>query len=420
MQQIANLFHSTVLLIIFLVALFMPFGFIMGPLAVLLFVCWLLSGDWKTKWENIKSANFLWIWLGFFFWNLLSYAWTENKSSGLFHIQVQLPLFGIPIVLASMRLDVKTTRRLFAVFIFGLFASGVFMLSRSTWYLLTENRNTFYYQDFCARVVHPAYLSMYFCAGIMLLFHGILLQSFPARPWKVVAIALCLFFAVIIFLLSSKLGLISMVLLFGGYIVYAIIRFKRYVVGIAALLVVIAGFFIALKAFPKVGVRIQTMAGIFSPSAAPIDPSEAESSRVRILIWEAAATVVERHPATGVGLGDSQDSLIGEYQSRGMTGAMEKNLNAHSQFFQSAVQSGLPGLILLLLLFVAPIVYGLRRQYGFMVLTACLIVFNFMTESMLEAQAGVIFMSFFYCLILFSIDRTVLLPMKAPPIKFPL
>jgi O-antigen ligase len=419
MKKVEAAFRYSSLAIIYLVALFMPFGFIMGPLAVLLFACWLFSGEWKLKWENIKTAKFIWIWVVFFLWNLLSYLWTENKASGQFHIQVQLPLLGIPLVLASMRFDVKTTRRIFAVFIFGLLASGLFMLSRSTWYLIAEGRNTFYYQDFCYRVAHPSYLAMYFCAGIMLLFHGILLQSFSPKPWKVVAIALCLFFAVIIFLLSSKIGLIAMILLFGGYIIYSIIRFKRYVVGIAALLVMCIGFFIALKVFPKVGERIQNMAGMFE-SHGPINPAEVESNRVRFLIWEAATAVVERHPVSGVGIGDVQDSLIGEYKARGMTGAVEKNLNAHSQFFQSAVQAGIPGLSLLLLLFLLPIVYGLRRQFGFMVLTASLIFLNFAPEAMLESQAGVIFVSFFYCLILFSIDRTVLLPMKAPPIKFPL
>lgn len=419
MQQVKNIFRYSLLLMIYLVALFMPFGFIMGPLAVLLFACWLFSGEWKLKWENIKTSKFLWIWMAFFLWSLLSFVWTENKASGLFHLQVQLPLFGIPIVFASMRFDVKTSRRIFAVFILGLFSSGLFMLSRSTWNLLAENRNTFYYQDFCARVAHPSYLAMYFCAGIMLLFHGILLQSFSPKPWKIIAMSLCLFFAVIIFLLSSKIGLIAMILLFTGYIIYSIIRFKRYVVGISALLVMCIGFFIALKVFPKVGERIQNMTGMFA-SKQPINPAEVESNRVRFLIWGAAAAVIEKHPANGVGLGDAQDSLIAEYKSRGMTGAVQKNLNAHSQFFETSVQSGIPGLILLLLLFLVPIAYGFRRQFGFMVLTASLIFLNFLPEAMLESQSGVIFICFFYCLILFSIDRKVLSPMKAPPISFPL
>jgi O-antigen ligase len=419
MEQLASVFRKATIVMIFLIALLMPFGLLMGPGAVLLFICWLCSGEWKIKWNNIRASKFTWIWIAFFLWNLLSYAWTENTKQGAFNLQVKLPLLGIPLVLASLRFEAKLTRRILAVFVLGLTASGLFMLSRAVYFYFAENKNTFYYQDFCEHVVHPAYLSMYFCAGIMILFHGILLQSFRPKPWKIISISLSLFFAVIIFLLSSKLGLISMILLFGGYIIYAIIRFKRYVVGISALLVLVAGFFIALKVFPKVGERVHNMTELFS-SHGPINPTETESNRVRFLIWEAATAVVERHPANGVGIGDAQDSLMAEYKTRGMTGAMEKNLNAHSQLFQTAVETGIPGLILLLLIFIAPVAYGLRRQFGFSVLIASLIFLNIAPEAMLEAQAGVIFISYFYCLILFSVDRSVLSPMKAPPISYPL
>jgi O-antigen ligase len=419
MKKVNNIFKTCTIALIYILALMIPFGFIIGPVSILLFVCWIFSGEWKLKWENLKSANFLWIWMAFFLLNLLSLCWTANMDNGLFNIQVKLLLFILPIGMASFRFDVTQTRRLLGTFIFSLTACGLFMLTRSIYVYFSEGINTFYYQDFCHRVVHPAYLSMYFCTGIMILFHGILLQNFSPKPWKISAIILCLFFAVIIFLLSSKLGLISMILLFGGYIVYSIIRFKRYFVGIGALLVLAIGFFVALKAFPQVGERINNMKQMFT-SHGPINPAEVESNQVRFLIWEADAALIERHPLGGVGVGDAQDSLLGEYQLRGMTGAYHKNLNAHSQIFQTGIEIGIPGLILLLLLFVAPVLYAIRRQYGFLVLTASLILLNIAPESMFEAQAGVVFAGFFYSLILFSIDRTVLSPMKAPPIKFPL
>jgi hypothetical protein len=107
-----------------------------------------------------------------------------------------------------------------------------------------------------------------------------------------------------------------------------------------------------------------------------------------------------------------------EYQVRAMTGAQEKKLNAHSQLFQTTIAIGIPGLILLLLLFALPIVWGIRRQFGFLVLFACLFFVNMIPESMFQLQAGVTFFSFFYSLFLFSIDRRCLSPMNAPPISF--
>ncbi|HET6992549.1 MAG TPA: hypothetical protein VFJ43_14545, partial [Bacteroidia bacterium] len=150
-----RIFRISTLVLIHLLALMIPFGFIIGPVSIVLFACWILSGEWKMKWQNLKSANFLWIIIAFFLLNLMSLLWTSNSDAGNFNIQVKLLLFGLPIVIASLRFDAKQTRRLLSVFISGLAVCGLLMLSRSFYYYFSEGRNTFYYQDFCHRVVHP-------------------------------------------------------------------------------------------------------------------------------------------------------------------------------------------------------------------------------------------------------------------------
>ncbi len=416
-SRLSIFFRICTLLLIYLLAFLLPLGFILGPITVLSVGCWLLSGGWKDKIEKIRSARFLWIWIAFFMLNLISLMWTENRVEGMMSLQVKLPLLFVPIIISTIRFDTKQTRWILAIFICGLIVSGLFMLSRSTYIFFTEHINTFYYQDFSSGVMHPSYLSMYYCVGIMILFHGILLQSFSPKPWKIIAIGISLFFAVVVFLLSSKIGMLSMILIFIGYIVYSILRFKRYFVGAAALLTIIVGFFVALKMFPTVAQRFENLKETFA-SHGPINPTEVESNRVRLLIWQADYALVERHPWNGVGIGDVQDSIMKEYQVRGMTGAYEKKLNAHSQLFQTAIAIGIPGLILLLLLFVVPTLSAIRNQFGFLVLFTSLVLLNIIPESMFQLQAGVIFFSFFYSLILFSIDRKCLSPMKAPPISF--
>lgn len=417
MNILLNFFRICTLSLLYLLAFFLPFGFILGPLTVLCVGSWFLSGGWKEKFEMMKSAKFLWIWIAFFLLNLVSMLWTANTHEGIVSLQVKLPLLLLPLVISTIRLDAKQTRWMLTIFMLGLIGCGIFMLTRSTYIFFTEQRNTFYYQEFTERIMHPSYLSMFYCVGIMILFHGILLQSFSPKPWKVIAIIISLFFAVLVFLLSSKSGIFSMVLIFAGYIVYSIIRFKRYVVGAAALLTIVVGFFVALKVFPSVGARLNSLRTTFA-SQGPVNPAETESNRVRLLIWQADYAVAERHLLTGVGIGDVQDSLMGEYQARGMTGAYEKKFNAHSQLFQTTIAIGLPGLLLLLLLFALPTVWAIRTQFGFLVLFASLFLLNIVPESMFQLQAGVTFFSFFYSLILFSIDRRCLSPMNAPPISF--
>ena len=93
-----------------------------------------------------------------------------------------------------------------------------------------------------------------------------------------------------------------------------------------------------------------------------------------------------------------------------MTGAYEKKLNAHSQFFQTGIALGLPGIIILSGIFLAAFIWCVRRRFGFGALLTALLVFNFIPESMLQIQAGTLFAGFFYCFILFAADTAVLSP----------
>lgn len=396
----------------------LPFGFFTGPATGFLTLAWLAEGKWKSKWENIRSTSLLWPGIFFFLFLLAGMLWTANSHEGWFSIQVKFGMFLLPLILRSMSFDVKATQRILLTFILGLLAAGIFMLVRATYLHYAEGVDAFYYQSLAAKLPHPSYLSMYYCTGIMLLFHGVLLQSFKPKPYKIIAIALCLFFAVMIFLLSSKLGILSMILLFGGYIVYSIFRFRRYVVGISALLALVIGCFVAMKAFPQVAARLDRMKEVLMMSDAKADPTAVESNQARLLVWQADYAVASRHAWTGVGTGDAEDSLKAEYQVRGMTGAYNEKLNAHSQLFQSAIVLGIPGLLALLLVVFYPAAWSLRKQYGFAVLFALLFFLNIVPESMFERQDGTLFFGYFYSLILFTIDRRCLTPLKAPPLSF--
>lgn len=393
----------------------LPLGFFVGPACGFLSLSWLAEGKWKMKWKVFRETPLLWAWILFYLFYAVGMLWSSNKDEGMTSLQVKFGMFIVPIIYSSVRLNTKQTQRALLTFISGLVAAGLFMLIRASWYYFSEGKITFYYQEFAYKLVHPSYLSMYYCVGIMILFHGVLLQAFSKRL-KFLAVLLCLFFAVLVFLLSSKLGILSMLLLFFGYIAYSVYRFKRYAVGIAALIVLIAGSLIALKAFPQISGRLERMKEVLFVSG-PVDPASVESNQVRLLVWQADMAIISRNTWTGVGTGDWKDSLKAEYKARGMTGAYNEGLNAHSQILQTTIALGLPGLAALLLLIFIPAAWGLRKRFGFAVLFALLFFLNIVPESMFEVQAGVLFFGIFNSLILFSIDRTCLTPVKAPALN---
>jgi O-antigen ligase len=87
-----------------------------------------------------------------------------------------------------------------------------------------------------------------------------------------------------------------------------------------------------------------------------------------------------------------------------MMNELEHKLNSHNQFLNTSVALGLTGLICLLLCLGLPVLLTLKNinllLWGFCVLSGL----NFLFESMLETQAGVMFFAFFstilcYCFI---------------------
>ncbi|MBV6404840.1 MAG: O-antigen ligase family protein [Flavobacteriales bacterium] len=121
----------------------------------------------------------------------------------------------------------------------------------------------------------------------------------------------------------------------------------------------------------------------------------ANSTSDRRMVWDAAARLIAARPWAGVGTGDVKDELLRAYADLGYVDPLEKRLNAHDQYLNTGVALGIPGLMLVVLLVLVPLVPGLRN--GDTTLTAFLALnaLNWTVESMLEVQAGVVFLAFF-------------------------
>jgi O-antigen ligase len=224
-----------------------------------------------------------------------------------------------------------------------------------------------------------------------------------------IATLLGLFFAFIVFLLSSKMGFLSLAAVLIFYTVYAVIRFKRYVSGAIALFVLVGGAWLAIQTSPRLEETFQRMMTSLSGNKV-VDPTSSESSEVRMLIWSADAVLIMDAPLYGYGTGDVQDELMNKYEESGMTGAFEKKLNAHSQFFQTGLALGWLGLAVLLTLTLGVVLWAIRARLGIIVIVGGLLTINMIPESILQLQAGTMYVGFLYSILLFSADRKVFLP----------
>jgi hypothetical protein len=112
-----------------------------------------------------------------------------------------------------------------------------------------------------------------------------------------------------------------------------------------------------------------------------------------------------QHPF-GVGTGNVDDHLSYRLTLYGQTEMAKKDgengiqYNPHNQFLQTAVEIGVIGLLLLVTLFGSTLRFAWRhRNYALLIMTAAL-VFNSLFESMLQRQSGIVFFSFWICLLI--------------------
>jgi O-antigen ligase len=121
----------------------------------------------------------------------------------------------------------------------------------------------------------------------------------------------------------------------------------------------------------------------------------ASSSGERLLIWWYSFEITNDNLLFGVGTGDVRDELLVKYREKQMYNALGLGLNAHNQYLQTTLALGVLGLIALLLCIVLPFIYGVEYRHYLLIIFLILIAFNFLFESMLETQAGVVFYAFF-------------------------
>ena len=171
------------------------------------------------------------------------------------------------------------------------------------------------------------------------------------------------------------------------------------------LLIIGASVFAVMNFVPQISGRIHRAIDALNNSN--VNEAEVESSAVRLLVWSAANELVSDNLIVGVGTGDAKDELMNVYKFRGMTGAYAHELNAHNEFYQVFISLGIIGFVLLLICLYFPFIFAFRTGNAIYLLFLLLICINFLTESILETQAGVMFYAFFNSLLCFHLSKQV-------------
>jgi O-antigen ligase len=374
---------------------------------------------WLIAWtlENYHSFHKIWskenpaflLFTGFalyFLWYLAGLLYTDDLHNGILLVFRRLSFIVFPFVLlAPDDLIKKKIGFLFRVFtlstvVYVLFSFGL-ALFRSLYIrdgnitfnphpLEADYDNWFFGTDF-AFSQHPTYLAMYVVFSIFVAFGSFFdkkLKTLIRVLWLISALVLL----ISLYFLSSRAGILSALFLIPLYFIMQFKRIKKWWVSVLIIII----------AVPVLVFSFMNNERIKYYFAEQSETSFLEKFMLdtRIPIWKSSMAVIRHNMIIGVGPGDASHELRKEYLREGYTEAYYNNLNAHNQYLEILLGTGLVGFLILASILIFIIYKAIQKRNLLFIMFILTILIFFLFESILNRIAGVTFFSLFTFLLL--------------------
>lgn len=384
----------------FLLAFILPIYKDGATLCVILMALnWLLLGKKAFSIDNLKSNIFLLLLLGFYFWHLAGMLWTSNLYFGLFDLEIKLTFLILPLVFSAFgRFKIYRFERILKGYLLGCSVAIIYGIVNSLWaYVSGADLYLDLYNDNITPLLHISYFAMYLNLALVICFYLIVRNENDLYSWRNVGlIVLSFVFALATFFSTSRNGFLALIFILVIVSVYAIIRYKKWLVGISVVLII---WIVASSLLKDINLGTRSFHGFNKVTDviknSNVKEDATESTAVRVLVWKSTLSLIKNNPLLGVGTGDIKDELKAEYKLNGYVEPVKKNYNAHNQFLQSFAALGIIGMLLLLAIFTYPALVSFQKNNYLYLMFIINIAVSCLTESILEVQAGVVFFTFF-------------------------
>ena len=401
LQLINSLNKKNILkLFILIIAFILPFEKIIIRYLLVLFALFcLFIADYKQlkerqNWIKLSLVS-LWIlpFLQLLILNKLEIYWE--------HLMTKLTLLIIPIIIITCYrpYEIKIGKVL-KFFTLGCLISALFCMLNSLFsYYFLENIKAFNYTSLSI-FHHPGYFTMYlnFVIGIiyLALLKPIEFFNFSIK-WSITIIS---FLTLFILIASSRTGWITNILLHIIFLTIIITNKKFSKKIFVYVIIFLIPFVSIIYINPTIKLRFNELV----KNAINVENSKkvSSSSNVRRKTWLTSTKLIKKKWLFGYGTGIGKKALKEQNKKDGYDYMYKKNFNAHNQFLQILIDHGLIGFLILLFYSFFMIYSSIVKKKFIFTIFLCIIILNFLTESILETQSGVIFFAFFNTILFFD------------------
>jgi O-antigen ligase len=397
MTIIENKTHSHIIIGIF-VFLMMSFFFFppAAPIVVFLLAIFVFSFS-KNKGINLrKNLGTIFLFSAIFWVYLAGMLITQNVESGWNSVLLKFSFLVFPLIFGILDVSFITKKHLqflMGAFIFITSSSIIFSIFHAAFqYVSTRNNEVLFYSEL-SYILHPSYYALYInFALIVVLCRLMVAQHIQKKSFKILHWLLIPLYIGFLILLESKAGLIGLISVLVLSIIHLVFTKKNYRSALKLFLLSLTSISITILLLPQTTSRVNQIIESMEENESAAHHS---ASAARIYLWKAALNSIMEKPVFGHGTGDTREELMKQYQLQKNTRALEMKYDAHNQYLQGMVATGILGLLSLVFLVGFPMLYSLKDRILLYFLFGFLMAINLLVESMFERQAGVMFYAFF-------------------------
>ena len=366
-------------------------------LVALLFNTFLLAVFGMT--EPKHSWGSLLVFTCIYLMYVISFAQTKNFDlASIDLIERKVGLFLFPLILFfSPRLTPPQTRNILTAFVVSCAITAAYSFIVASYRYFHDHANNFTYHELSQIVgKHAIYLSMFYFMAVAILGFLAYNRWEHWRTFKKASFICCwLLFLVSILLLSARLHL--MLLCAGGVLCFFYYLKRKFSFFVASALCLVAGLIIVLSVLSIPNNRERFKQLINYKGQYKVQGEWGEQ-HIRFLIWTCAVELIKKKPLQGYGSGDVQEQLTTCYNAKDYGTLLyfkETKFNAHSQYLETTLATGIGGLFALLGCFAYGFWKGLAARNYLYCIFIVLFSLSCISESFFERQIGVVFFAFF-------------------------
>jgi O-antigen ligase len=363
--------------------------------------------------KNAFTNKYFLVYLSLFLVEFAGLFYTHHFFTGWKYVESKATLVAIPFIFcAGPFADRAGFRQLQLGYCLLLTVVCAYCLGMASWeFYWQRDADVFFYHRLTAEIsVNAVFFSAYVIMAIAFLLFSLFspadpIGAGPARcrtnavSFNWLRIAMIFFFTVIMLLLSSRLMLLLLVVVFFRWLGEQRRRGMavRRVTSISFLVALGVGLFTFTdNPFSRRCFELRPASLLDNLKSDQAAHSGFNGISLRLLMWKDALEVLKERNAWafGVSAGDTQGLLNEKYLAAGMSQGY-LGYNYHNQYIEVLVRSGFVGGSIFLL--AIAMLIGLARLVASpeAVISLAVLLFLFVTESVLEMQHGLFLFAFF-------------------------